>query len=303
MSADEHAQVSESVVEQAATWLARQLSGEFSEMDRQAFERWRAADPLHEETFAELRQIWVSPALSSAVAGTVRRRSHAASVALIGLVGCALLFHQYWSNFRHSFVTRPGLVKSVDLEDGSHMVLAGDSAIDYRFDSHQRLVTLARGEAIFDVTHDVARPFTVQTKDGFIRDVGTAFDVRLEEEGSRVTVTRGAIELSSHGQTVRLYSGQQATYGNRVASGHEINAAAATAWARGTLLFESSPLSFVVSELNRYTDERILLVGRGLNSRQISGVIDLDHADNWLDTLCATQGLRIVRLHRLAILY
>src|SRR3546814_14675503 len=57
--------------------------------------------------------------------------------------------------------TDHGEVRRIALEDGSVVMLNGNSAVQVRYQDDMRRVILRRGEASFEVAHNVQRPFVV----------------------------------------------------------------------------------------------------------------------------------------------
>jgi ferric-dicitrate binding protein FerR (iron transport regulator) len=61
-------------------------------------------------------------------------------------------------------------------------------------------------------------------------------------------------------QVAMAFGGPQPLrYGRESGSVSKVDMQAALAWTRGRLSFESSPLVFVASELNRYSNQRVVL--------------------------------------------
>ncbi|RAJ82208.1 ferric-dicitrate binding protein FerR (iron transport regulator) [Chitinophaga dinghuensis] len=96
--------------------------------------------------------------------------------------------------------TARGEVKEVLLPDSSVVWMNAGSRMEYTTDfSYGRHVTLADGEAFFEVRHDSRRPFTVKTGSGLeVKDLGTTFNVSTyagQEE--RVAVHSGLVAVSN----------------------------------------------------------------------------------------------------------
>jgi len=60
-----------------------------------------------------------------------------------------------------TYRTALGERRAVTLADGSQITLDSSSEVMVRYSANARALTLVRGQARFDVTHDVERPFTV----------------------------------------------------------------------------------------------------------------------------------------------
>jgi transmembrane sensor len=126
------------------------------------------------------------------------------------------------------------------------------------FGERERRVEL-RGEAFFDVIHDAARPFVVRAGDAVIRDVGTTFVVHSDEnEGVRVVVTSGAVQLTVAGTAdnagVVLRPSDRATL--EPAGRVTIDRGSATeqdlAWTRGLLVFREASMAQVAADVRRW---------------------------------------------------
>jgi transmembrane sensor len=88
------------------------------------------------------------------------------------------------------------------LPDGTKVTMNEGSELQYHksFGKETREVTL-KGEAFFDVYHDVAHPFIVRTGKVSVRVLGTAFNVKTTpEQEVRVTVTRGKVQVDDDQQ-------------------------------------------------------------------------------------------------------
>ena len=110
------------------------------------------------------------------------------------------------------------LVKT--LEDGSVVYLAQESTLQYpeHFATDKREVNL-QGEAFFDVARKPEQAFTIETEKVRVEVLGTAFDVRSNEDiPFSLSVKRGRVKVSlkqdgtqvfvKAGETVTLQSGE-----------------------------------------------------------------------------------------------
>ena len=89
--------------------------------------------------------------------------------------------------------------RDVLLADGSRITLNTDTALTVRYAATSRRVELARGEAIFAVKHDVARPFEVVAGQTVTRALGTEFNVDRRSDRIRVSVIEGVVRVSAAG--------------------------------------------------------------------------------------------------------
>ena len=295
---------------QAMRWVVRLTSGETTAEERLAFQHWRDESPEHAAALADARGLWLAlgPALRS---GEVRRTRRFGPMRLgaiaASLLAVALLGGQYFESWRHDYVTGRGERRSVVLSDGTQVLMNGRSALDIDFANGERHVTLARGEAYFDVVHDPARPFTVVAGSGRVSDVGTAFAVRRTSDGADVIVARGEVEVapSLPGTAHAFLTQNQAlSYdASRTTAVRTKDAAQELGWVHDRLILESRTLSDSVDEINRYYKGRLVLLNAQAGGLRINAVIDLNHIDDWLQALDKTHTVHVARVSSLVFIY
>ena len=135
---------------------------------------------------------------------------------------------------------------------------------------------MTSGEAAIS-TGSASEPLTVIAASG--RIVATRSDFNLRCEGTRVSITclKGNLLLERDGSATPLVARQQVTYGDRAISAvTTIDPDIVTAWQHGLLIFEATPVTRVIAEVNRYRSGRIVLlnddVGRRLLTAQLRTV-------------------------------
>lgn len=127
-----------------------------------------------------------------------RRRLRAASGAVAVLLACAWLWRPESAPDPAAPAAVPPVVSAPGrqiLPDGSVVVLRGDAAVEVNYGAESRRVRLLRGEAIFDVRKDSARPFVVRAAGVDVRAVGTEFAVSVQDVGVEVLVTEGEVAV------------------------------------------------------------------------------------------------------------
>jgi transmembrane sensor len=202
----------------------------------------------------------------------------AASVIALGLTMTAV-----WLVLSHdTYSTTLGEQRTLALSDGSTVELNALSAIRVRFTDSERRVDLVSGQALFNVTHNAARPFVVVAGVTRVQDVGTEFEVARSESSTIVTVVEGVVSVTAPEGSPR--AGGSALHAIEVAAGeqltiapqavtlpHPTNVAAATAWTQQQLFFESTPLSQAAEAFNRFNARRLLVEGDALKDFHVSG--------------------------------
>jgi transmembrane sensor len=200
------------------------------------------------------------------------------------------------------FETQHGEQLTQRLPDDSILHLNTDTAVDIRYRKAERLVMLESGEAEFEVAHEADRTFRVHAGPAEVTDLGTKFDVRLEQGSTIVTVVEGRVTVgltnSSQNRSPRLVE-LSAAQQIRVAEGQwpatpiAVDAGRATAWLQGQIVFDHEPLQRVAAEYNRYTSKRIEIATPALRNLQISGVFSTDDPEAFIAFLRSLKGVRI----------
>lgn len=174
------------------------------------------------------------------------------------------------------------------LADGSKVTLNTASAVHTDFTGQERHVTLLRGEAFFDVAKDPTRPFVVSVGSRRVIAVGTAFDVRMQDRQIKVTLVEGKVRIvRAAGPTAASSTSRQSVPtvdlepGSTLVAEEDgldqvkhVDAARATSWTTGKLVFDGERLADVVAEMNRYSHERLEIADPALNGRRVSGVFE-----------------------------
>jgi transmembrane sensor len=199
------------------------------------------------------------------------------------------------------YQTRHGEQLSVRLTDNSLVHLNTDSAVSVRYGKTEWLVTLLSGEAAFEVTHDPGRAFRVLAGSAEIVDIGTKFNVRLEDASTLVTVVEGRIAVGMYSgddqtpRSVQLLANQQlrVTGGDWPPTPATVDAQHTTAWLHRQIVFDEEPLERVAAEFNRYSAKPIEIVTPALRDLQISGVFATDDTEAFIAFLRSLKGVRV----------
>jgi transmembrane sensor len=159
--------------------------------------------------------------------------------------------------------------KSVlQLSDGTKVWLNADSRLNYAKDftgKGQREVYL-EGEAFFDVAHDPAKPFLVHTTGITIKVLGTSFNVKSygNEATIETTLIRGKVSINKEGDSpadgnLVLKPNQKAIYQKETKSLNieEVIAERAALWRDDQLIFDETPFTDVILQLERKYDVKI----------------------------------------------
>ncbi|WP_158693426.1 FecR family protein [Neorhizobium alkalisoli] len=189
--------------------------------------------------------------------------------------------------------------RAVTLEDGSIVHLGAQSAIKTNFEEGRREITLLAGEAFFDVVHDVARPFVVDTRDLKVEVLGTAFDVRLGEDATEVALARGAVRASAFWKdptkSELLSPGDRLTIDRQSGdiSIEKLLPEDIGAWRSGRLFVVNSSIAAAVEEIQRYHPAWITVPDQTLANTRVTGIYDLSDPDKALTALVSPFGGKV----------
>jgi transmembrane sensor len=195
-----------------------------------------------------------------------------------------------------ALATAHGEQGSWPLADGSVVHLNSDSAALVLFDRTARRVELQRGQAMFHVAADPARPFRVQAGAVEVVAVGTAFDVDRRDGRATLVVVEGRVAVNRAGRaSLAVPAGLRLDLAAADASPVPADVRRATAWLQREIVFEATPLAEVADEFNRYTAVPIAVEGAALRGLPISGVFGAYDVDSFLAFLARLDGVAIER--------
>ena len=190
---------------------------------------------------------------------------------------------------REQYHTVIGERRVVKLVDGSHMTLDSDSRVTVAWHLRSRRVQLQTGQALFDVSKTLVRPFQVDAGVAQVNVLGTLFSVSHLDDAVRVTLVRGAVSVNDTtetGHSVQLVPGQQVEVRQKLLqSPVTVDTDVAIAWKDSRLIFERTPLAEALTQIQRYRKPAIVLDDPSLASLPISGVFDNRNVEDLLNLL------------------
>jgi len=135
----------------------------------------------------------------------------------------------------------------------------------------------------------------VTAGDTVVTALGTRFDVRRLEDGhARVILVEGRVQVSdarSQGPDVVLAPGQELLTTPALPAVRTVDAARATSWTTGRLVFEGMPVRSAVAEVNRYSTRKIELDAPQIAAIPVSGAFDAGDVDGFVAALVDLYGV------------
>ena len=301
---------------EAADWAARFDRGPQTADLEQDFRAWRDGDVRCVGAYARIRAVALSTERARALGPDFDPEAFAATPSILprrrilqlgGAIAASLLVGvgAGWQLLRNRgrFTTAKGETKVIALKDGSVVTLNTASEILVNYSDALRSVELVRGEALFDVARNKARPFVVAAGDTSVRVVGTSFSVsRFDAAPIRVLVREGIVEVfkpsALNVQPVRITANTMAMSPDDQT---DIIAQAvpsaqvrrAMAWQEGQIAFEGQTLAQAAAEFSRYSDTRIVVEDPALAREEIAGLFKATDPVGFANTIAISLNAHV----------
>ena len=262
--------------------MGKYLAGELSLEDRAAFERELESNPALMDQFLANQKIWQATAYENVavewdtnkawdrfVAGrqsdtpvtgktVTRNLSWAVAAALIVAIGAGIFM---WMNRQATdYAFGDNNTDPLVLSDGSKIFLNEGSTLRvHSFKKNKRKVEL-RGEAFFEITPDVKKPFIVEAGNTITEVVGTSFNIDQAENKTSIFVKSGKVifrSIKNKDVAVALTSGEAAFFQNEKIQSVANPSPNMHAWHSKELYFKEMPLAAVMDDLSSYFNQEI----------------------------------------------
>ncbi|TWC59744.1 FecR family protein [Pseudomonas sp. SJZ080] len=294
----------DAVTDAAAHWCMRLHASDCTAQERQAFEQWRDAHPLHAFEYEAMLEIWEVaedlPRLETVV--PITRAKPATPWRTVGIAAavCALALplaaYSGWNlgllpnSYQH--FEAGNAIRQITLSDGSQVELNLGTELTFSNYKDQRRVTLEKGEAFFSVSHDATHPFIVKAADGRIRVTGTKFNVWMYEDQVRVNLIEGSVLVSSNddlpGDGLRLEPSMQARYKHgdftpQISQTYANDTS--LAWRHGKLVLDDLALSEALPLINRYLENPVMVADNSTGAIRLGGIYNIKELHSLVATL------------------
>ena len=163
----------------------------------------------------------------------------------------------------------------VYLPDGTKVWLNAASSLKYpgSFATLKERRVELTGEAYFEVAHNSALPFRVETPRQKIEVLGTNFNVSAYEDEpiAKTTLLKGSVKVSIPNTSLsnQLKPGEEVSYKNNRLVVETVNTADAIAWKNGMFIFNDEPLESIMRKVARWYD--VAIIYEGVNRQEPYG--------------------------------
>lgn len=297
--------VSETLLAEAAGWMARLHDAPHDEASLQDLSRWIACSPAHAQAWMRAERVLgafgqVPESIrAQALQGLTRPDRRRLAARLLCLSAAVPVVYLAWRANQADLVSGTGQIRQSTLADGTVLTLDTATRVDIRYSVTQRLLSLRAGRIFVATAPDAdvsARPFLIRTPVGMVQAMGTQFSVGLQEgPGAQVNVYEGAVVVRPRdgidGQIVR--AGRQTRFDAATVASDTALRELAPAWKSGILTADNMRLSDWTRVVARYRPG-IMRCASDVADLRVYGSFSLRDTDASLALLVRTLPVRAV---------
>ncbi|WP_174634820.1 FecR family protein [Yersinia thracica] len=304
---NESRSLSAEIDEQAALWFSRSQARRLTNQEQQQLDAWLQSAPSHAEAYRQMQQIWGDCALIprpvSAPQAPKTARSwrplRSCAAGLFFLFALLLPMSQLPSLLTNDMTLQTtDYSREIVLSDGTRVHVNRHSQIRVHYAKDNRQLWLDQGEIYLQVTANKARPFIVYAGESQVKVVGTAFEMRYDLGEVAVAVREGIVAMTGRPNmaAVMLHAGDSARLlpEKKRLELSQRAVAEMGEWRSGQLSFRNRPLGELLTQLRRYRQGKIELTDASLAQLPVSGSLDLNHPDEFLDSLPLLLAVNVV---------
>ena len=195
--------------------------------------------------------------------------------------------------------TTYGKTKSVELSDGSEVVLNANSKIRFseKWNSSETREIWLDGEAFFEVEHSASQPFIVHTQKGDVEVLGTKFNVLQRSENFNVTLVSGKVQLELPNKTkINLQPNDQFSMNKNTINHTQIDVESVTAWRYNKMVFKDAAIEKIITRLENEFGWEVKVKNKELLKNKINATIPENNPNLLLEALSAIYDLEIKKI-------
>lgn len=226
----------------------------------------------------------------------------AASVSILLLLSAFFVYRSMQPG-TVTYATAYGEKRSIQLPDGSVVVLNGNSAISFaeHWSGNEARSVQLEGEAFFEVTHkENEQKFVVETKDGVrVEVLGTAFGVSSRGTRNRIVLASGKVRLNyeqgNEEKQLVMKPGELVEMAGNTAdmTRKNVRTELYTSWKDNKVIFDNTSLREVATMLEEVYGYEVTMEGASLAEMKLTAQLDDRGLENVLATVSETLGVTI----------
>jgi transmembrane sensor len=283
---------------------------------------WLAASADNQQTFTRLQKLW-KEGLSDyevwreadeakawesvrhriggqqSIGGLARTRIiRMAAAAIILLAIATAWWYRTQMNHPYTYVTADKEQRKIALPDGSTVVIDPQTSIRVAADYNKggRTVSLAAGQASFEVSHQAQTPFRVDMDAVSVTDIGTSFTIHRTKEKIEVSVASGRVAfiIKETGESREISAGGSLVYYVPEKRFGEMKTVDSAGGSDQSRRYIDSPLEEVIAALEKSSGKKITL-GDGIpGQKRLTIDIRGESVENSLKIICASLDLEYI---------
>ena len=309
---------------EAYGWVVRFVSGKAGPEDVKALKEWSALSTDHAAAFDVASKVWkladptkrplgiaatavaLNPSLANwPQASRIGRRAFLGGAVAASAAGVATLVARpplglwpSWFELAADYRTNPGEQRHIALADSVLVDLNTRTSIALRPQGEDRnCIELIGGEAIVTAAPTLGRSVTVLAGGARIVAANARFNVRHAPALVRVTCLEGEVQIDRRGARLSLLPNRQVAYSNEgIAVPIVIDPDVVTAWKDGIVIFDSTPITEVVAEVNRYRPGSVILTNASLGRERFNARFRISNIDRVIGQIEQVFGVRATAL-------
>lgn len=185
---------------------------------------------------------------------------------------------------------------SFSLPDGTNGWLNSGSSLEYTLPFGDDRQVGIKGEAWFNVAHDIDHPFVVTTGNSKVKVLGTKFNICAypEENYVEVVLEEGKVEflVPEQKSRIEMNPNERLIFNDGAVEINTTDASKFSAWKDGKLVFRGDSMNEVARRIERWYNVEIVLVDKELESYIIRGTFQDDSLNEVLHFLSMTSPIR-----------
>ncbi|MFH2094771.1 MAG: FecR domain-containing protein [Bacteroidota bacterium] len=290
--------------------IARKLSGEITPAEATGLEQWIQSDTLNKNYFENQVQVWnktMSVAelglidvdaewakLSGKIDGEGKQirigrktgllafRNIAAAVIIIALISFCLVYFLGGNNEKIMIAQNEPV--NFSLPDGSQISMNRNTEIMYpeMFTKDERKIRMEKGDAFFEIAADKEKPFRINVDNEMVVEVvGTSFYINTggETEDITIIVETGQVAVYKKNKPetkIFLTPGEKGVYDRSAEAFESVKNDDQNylSWKTKKLVFENSPLPYIISVINNVYGSKISLGDSELAGCMLTGTFE-----------------------------
>jgi transmembrane sensor len=184
--------------------------------------------------------------------------------------------------------------QQINLSDGTAVTLHAYTRIEVprTYGKRDRNIRMDSGEAEFAVEHHVERPFSVEMGSSLVRDIGTRFIIRKEDQMIHLAVSEGKVSFirTSDGKGRDINAGSSITYNTSTMVFGDPRPVDSSKAVESLLSFKDAPLGEVLDALHTVFGKQVTAEA-GVEQRKLTAKLYGMPYDTAIQVICISLGL------------